>query len=146
MLRMDVTKQYFSLSDDGLDDVIYGSQAIRCFIGIDLNIEAAPDVSRLLKFRRLLETHSLTKTIFNAINLHLSQKGLLMREGSIVEATLIAAPYSTKNDAGECDPEMHQAKKGRQWHFGMKAHIGVDAKSGLVHTVVATAAHEHDAT
>lgn len=146
MLRMYVVQQCFGLSDEGMEDAIYDSQAIRRFIGIDLSREAAPDATTLLKFGRLLETQHLTKTIFNTINLHLSQKGLLMREGSIVDATLIAAPSSTKNDAGERDPEMHQTKKGNQWHFGMKAHIGVDAESGLVHTVVATAAQEHDVT
>ena len=146
MLRMYVVQQCFGLSDEGTEDAIYDSQAIRRFIGIDLNREAAPDATTLLKFRRLLETHHLTTTIFNTINLHLSQKGLLMREGSIVDATLIAAPSSTKNDAGERDPEMRQTKKGNQWHFGLKAHIGVDADSGLVHTIVTTAAHEHDVT
>lgn len=146
MLRMYVVQQCFGLSDEGIEDAVYDSQAIRRFIGIDLNREAAPDATTLLKFRRLLETHQLTKTVFDTINLHLSQKGLLMREGSIVDATLIAAPSSTKNGSGERDPEMHQTKKGNQWHFGMKAHIGVDAESGLVHTVVATAAHEHDVT
>ena len=146
MLRMYVVQQCFGLSDEGIEDAVYDSQAIRRFIGVDLNREAAPDATTLLKFRRLLETQHLTKTIFNTINLHLSQKGLLMREGSIVDATLIAAPSSTKNGSGERDPEMHQTKKGNQWHFGMKAHIGVDAESGLVHTVVATAANEHDVT
>jgi IS5 family transposase len=146
MLRMYVVQQCFGLSDEGIEDAVYDSQAIRRFIGIDLNREAAPDATTLLKFRRLLETHQLTQTVFNTINLHLSQKGLLMREGTMVDATLIAAPSSTKNDSGERDPEMHQAKKGNQWHFGMKAHIGVDAESGLVHTVVATAANEHDVT
>lgn len=146
MLRMYVVQQCFGLSDEGIEDAIYDSQAIRRFIGIDLNRESAPDATTLLKFRRLLEAHQLTQTVFNTINLHLSQKGLLMREGSIVDATLIAAPSSTKNGSGERDPEMHQTKKGNQWHFGMKAHIGVDADSGLVHTVVATAANEHDVT
>lgn len=146
MLRMYVVQQCFGLSDEGIEDAVYDSQAIRRFIGIDLNREAAPDATTLLKFRRLLEMHQLTQTVFNTINLHLSQKGLLMREGTIVDATLIAAPSSTKNGSGERDPEMHQTKKGNQWHFGMKAHIGVDAESGLVHTVVATAANEHDVT
>lgn len=128
---MYVVGQCFGLSDEGIEDAVYDSQAIRRFIGIDLNIEAAPDATMLLKCRRLLETHHLTKTIFNTIKLHLSHKGLLMREGSIVHTTLIAAPSSTKNDSGERDPAMHQTKKGNQWHFGMKAHIGVDAESGL---------------
>ena len=100
MLRMYVVQQCFGLSDEGIEDAVYDSQAIRRFIGVDLNREAAPDATTLLKFRRLLETQHLTKTIFNTINLHLSQKGLLMREGSIVDATLIAAPSSTKNGSG----------------------------------------------
>ncbi|MES8287107.1 IS5 family transposase, partial [Cutibacterium acnes] len=100
----------------------------------------------LLKFRRLLEENNLTAAIFEAINAHLAKRGLLMRQGTIVDATLIAAPSSTKNSTGERDPEMHQTKKGNQWHFGMKAHVGVDADSGLVHTVVGTAANVNDVT
>ena len=146
MLRMYVVQQCFGLSNEGMEDAIYDSQAIQRLIGIDLRQEATPDATPQLKFRLLLETQHLTKTIFNSINLHLSQKGLLMCEGSIVDATLIAAPSSTKNDAGERDPAKHQNKKGNQSHFGMKAHIGVDAESGLVHTVVATAAQEHYST
>jgi IS5 family transposase len=122
MLRMYVAHQYFRLSDEGMEDAICDSHTIRRFIGINLNREAASDATTLLKFRRLLEAHSLTKTIFNTINFHLSQKGWLVREGSIVDANLIAAPSSTKNGSGECDSEMYQAKKGRQWNFGMKAH------------------------
>ena len=146
MLRMYVAQQCFGLSDEGTEDALYDSQAIRRFVGIDLSRESAPDATTLLKFRRLLETHHLTESIFNAINAHLSQKGLLLREGTIVDATLIAAPPSTKNREGKRDPEMHQTKKGQQWYFGMKAHIGVDAHSGLVHTVVGTAANVSDVT
>ena len=146
MLRMYVAQQCFGLSDEGIEDAIYDSQAIRRFVGIDLSREAAPDATTLLKFRRLLETHGLTRKIFETINTHLAAKGLLMREGTIVDATLIAAPPSTKNDAKKRDPEMHQTKKGNQWHFGMKAHVGVDGDSGLVHTVVATAANVADVT
>ena len=146
MLRMYVAQQCFGLSDEGVEDALYDSQAIRRFVGIDLAREAAPDATTLLKFRRLLETHQLTESIFNAINAHLAEKGLLLREGTIVDATLIAAPPSTKNREGKRDEEMHQAKKGNQWHFGMKAHIGVDADSGLVHTVVGTAANVNDVT
>ena len=146
MLRMYVAQQCFGLSDEGIEDALYDSQAIRRFVGIDLSRESAPDATTLLKFRRLLETHHLTESIFNAINAHLSQKGLLLREGTIVDATLIAAPPSTKNREGKRDPEMHQTKKGQQWYFGMKAHIGVDAHSGLVHTVVGTAANVSDVT
>ena len=146
MLRMYVAQQCFGLSDEGIEDALYDSQAIRRFVGIDLGREAAPDATTLLKFRRLLETHQLTESIFNAINAHLAAKGLLMREGTIVDATLIAAPPSTKNREGKRDEEMHQTKKGNQWYFGMKAHIGVDAQSGLVHTVVGTAANVSDVT
>ena len=146
MLRMYIAQQCFGLSDEGVEDAIYDSQAIRGFVGIDLNREAAPDATTLLKFRRLLEKHHLTERIFAAINTLLSAKGLILKEGSVVDATLIAAPSSTKNQSGERDPEMHQTKKGNQWHFGMKAHIGVDAESGLVHTVVGTAANVNDVT
>lgn len=146
MLRMYVVQQCFGLSDEGMEDAIYDSQAIRHFVGIDLSREAAPDATTLLKFRRLLEKHELTRKIFEVINTHLAEQGLMMREGTIVDATLIAAPGSTKNKDGERDPEMHQTKKGNQWYFGMKAHIGVDADSGLVHTVVGTAANVNDVT
>jgi IS5 family transposase len=146
MLRMYIAQQCFGMSDEGIEDALYDSQAIRGFVGIDLSREAAPDATTLLKFRRLLQTHGLTDQIFLRINAHLSERGLMLREGTIVDATLIAAPSSTKNEKGERDPEMHQTKKGNQWHFGMKAHIGVDAHSGLVHTVVSTAANIHDVT
>jgi IS5 family transposase len=146
MLRMYIAQQCFGLSDEGIEDAIYDSQAIRGFVGIDLTHESAPDATTLLKFRRLLEQHKLTERIFNEINGHLANKGLMMREGTIVDATLIAAPPSTKNKDGKRDPEMHQSKKGNDWHFGMKAHIGVDAASGLVHTVVGTAGNVADVT
>lgn len=146
MLRMYVAQQCFGLSDEGIEDAIYDSQAIRRFVGIDLSREAAPDATTLLKFRRLLEKHELTRKVFETINAHLAAKGLLMREGTIVDATLIAAPPSTKNRDKQRDPEMHQVKKGNEWHFGMKAHIGVDVESGLVHTVVGTAANVNDVT
>jgi IS5 family transposase len=146
MLRMYIVQQCFGLSDEGIEDALYDSQAIRHFVGIDLSRESAPDATTLLNFRHLLEGHQLTESIFNAINHHLAEKGLLLREGTIVDATLIAAPPSTKNKAGKRDPEMHQSKKGKQWHFGMKAHIGVDAHSGLVHTVIGTAGNVSDVT
>lgn len=146
MLRMYIAQQCFGLSDEGIEDALYDSQSIRRFVGIDLSRESAPDATTLLKFRRLLESHELTESIFNAINAHLAKKGLLLREGTIVNATLIAAPPSTKNREGKRDEEMHQTKKGRQWYFGMKAHIGVDAQSGLVHTLIGTAAHVSDVT
>jgi len=146
MLRMYIAQNCFGLSDEGIEDAIYDSQAIRSFVGIDLGREAAPDATTLLKFRRLLEDKQLTETIFTTINAHLATKGLFLRRGTVVDASIIAAPPSTKNEKGERDPEMHQTKKGNEWHFGLKAHIGVDAESGLVHTVVGTAANVADVT
>jgi IS5 family transposase len=146
MLRMYVAQNCFGLSDEGTEDALYDSQAIRRFVGIDLARESAPDATTLLKFRRLLEEKGLTDSIFNAINAHLAEKGLFLRQGTVVDATIIAAPPSTKNRNGKRDPAMHQAKKGNQWHFGMKAHIGVDAESGLIHTVIGTAANVSDVT
>jgi len=146
MLRMYVAQQCFGLSDEGIEDAVYDSHAIRQFVGIDLARESAPDATTLLKFRRLLEQQGLTRTLFETINAHLAHKGLMLREGTIVDATLVAAPPSTKNRAKARDPEMHQTKKGNQWHFGMKAHIGTDADSGLVHTLVGTAANVADVT
>ena len=146
MLRMYIVQQCLGLSDEGIEDAIYDSQSIRGFVGIDLTHESAPDATTLLKFRRLLEQHNLTRRIFDEINGHLASKGLVMREGTIVDATLIAAPPSTKNRDKERDPEMHQSKKGNDWHFGMKAHVGVDMATGLVHTVVGTAGNVTDVT
>ena len=146
MLRMYIAQQCFGLSDEGIEDAIYDSQAIRGFVGIDLTHESAPDATTLLKFRRLLEKHNLTRRIFDEINGHLASRGLMMREGTIVDATLIAAPPSTRNRDEKRDPEMHQSKKGKNWFFGMKAHIGVDAKSGLTHTLVTTAGNVSDVT
>jgi len=144
MLRMYIAQQCFGLSDEGIEDAIYDSQSIRGFVGIDLTHESAPDATTLLKFRRLLEKHNLTRRIFDEINVHLASKGLVMREGTIVDATLIAAPPSTKNRDKERDPEMHQSKKGNDWHFGMKAHVGVDMATGLVHSVIGTAGNVAD--
>lgn len=146
MLRMYIAQQCFGLSDEGVEDAIYDSQAIRRFVGIDLSRESAPDATTLLKFRRLLETHHLAERIFAAINTLLAVKGLILKEGTVVDATIIAAPSSTKNQSGERDPEMHQTKKGNQWHFGMKAHIGVDAETGITHTLVTTPANANDVT
>ena len=146
MLRMYVVQQCLGLSDEGIEDAVYDSQAIRSFIGIDLARESAPDATTLLKFRRLLEGHGLTRAVFEAINAHLAAKGLLLRQGSVVDATIISAPSSTKNASGERDPEMHQVGKSKQWYFGMKAHIGADLSSGLVHTVIGTAANVSEVT
>lgn len=126
MLRMYIAQQCLGLSDEGIEDAIYNIQSVRRFVGIDLTHESAPDATTLLKFRRLLEESQLTRRVFEEIKAHLASKGLTMREGTIVDATLIAAPPSTKNRDGERDPEMHQSKKGNDWHFGMKAHVGVD--------------------
>ena len=144
MLRMYFLQQWYTLADEALEDALYDSQAMREFIGIDLGLENVPDATTLLKFRRLLEQHDLTAAILAEVNRHLSERGLLMRQGTVVDATIIAAPSSTKNEDGKRDPEMHQAKKGNQWHFGMKMHSGVDAQSGLIHSVVCTPANEAD--
>ncbi|ENO83607.1 IS5 family transposase [Thauera linaloolentis] len=144
MLRMYFLQQWFGLADEALEDAIYDSQSMREFVGIDLSRETVPDASTLLKFRRLLEEHALTARLFEGINAHLAERGLLLREGTMVDATIIAAPPSTKNKAHARDPEMHQSKKGNAWHFGMKAHIGADADSGLVHSLHTTAANESD--
>src|SRR5664279_3546837 len=144
MLRMYCLQQWYGLADEALEDALYDSQALRDFVGIDLSRQSVPDATTLLKFRHLLQDNNLTRALFDEINAHLGQKGLLMRAGTIVDATIIAAPSSTKNEGNTRDPEMHQTKKGNQWHFGMKAHIGVDADSGLVHTVATTAANEAD--
>ena len=144
MLRMYFLQQWFGLADEAVEDAIYDSQAMREFVGIDLSRESVPDATTLLKFRRLLEEHKLTAALFEGINTHLAERGLLLREGTMVDATIIAAPPSTKNADKARDPEMHQTKKGNEWHFGMKAHIGADADSGLVHSVHATAANQSD--
>jgi transposase, IS5 family len=146
MLRMYIAQQCLGLSDEGIEDAIYDIQSVRRFVGIDLTHESAPDATTLLKFRRLLEQSQLTRRVFEEIKVHLASKGLTMREGTIVDATLIAAPPSTKNRDGERDPEMHQSKKGNDWHFGMKAHVGVDMATGLVHSVVGTAGNVADVT
>ncbi|MCP1489933.1 transposase [Pseudomonas fluorescens] len=136
MLRMYVVQQCFGFSDEGCEDAVYDSQAIHGFMGIDLGRESAPDATTLLRFRRLLETHQLTRVLFETINLHLASRGLLLKEGTIVDATLIAAPPSVKNREGKRDPEMHQAKKGNQWHFGdegphwCRRHVGAGAQRG----------------
>ncbi len=139
MLRMSVAQQCFGLSDEGIEDAIYDSQAIRGFVGIDRNRKSPPDATTLLKFRRRLEQRELTRKIFETINGHLAAQGLMMREGTIGDARLIAASASTKNKDQKRDPEMHQSKKGNDWHFGLTAHIGVDSASGLLYTLIGTA-------
>ncbi len=144
MLRIYFLQQWYGLADEALEDAIYDSQAMRGFTGIDLGVESVPDATTLLHFRHLLEEHALTARILAEVNALLGERQLLLRAGTLVDATIIAAPSSTKNKAGTRDPEMHQTKKGNQWYFGMKAHIGADAESGLVHTVVGTAANVSD--
>src|SRR5712672_694665 len=144
MLRIYFLQQWYGLADEALEDALYDSQALRGFAGIDLNRDPVPDATTLLKFRHWLERHELTKVLFDEIGAMLAERGLLMRQGTIVDATIIAAPPSTKNQEKARDPEMHRKRKGNQWHFGMKAHIGVDVASGVVHTVTGTAANEAD--
>jgi IS5 family transposase len=145
MLRVHLMQNWFALSDPAMEEALYEIASLRIFAGLDLR-EAIPDETTILNFRHLLEEYDLAEEILKQVNAHLTRKGLLLKRGSIVDATIIAAPSSTKNAEGERDPEMHQAKKGNQWHFGMKAHIGVDADSGLVHTVTTTPANESDVT
>ena len=144
MLRVYFLQQWYALADEALEDALYDSQALQRFARIEFEAEGVPDATTLLKFRRLLETHDLCKALFTAINADLAARGLLLREGTLVDATLIAAPSSTKNQKRERDPAMHQTKKGNQWYFGLKAHIGTDRDSTLVHTVVVTAANVAD--
>lgn len=143
MLRVHLMQNWFALSDPSMEEALYEIASLRSFAGLKLS-EPIPDETTILNFRHLLEEYDLAEDILKQVNAHLARKGLLLKRGSIVDATIIAAPSSTKNAEGQRDPEMHQAKKGEQWHFGMKAHIGVDADSGLVHTVITTAANEAD--
>jgi IS5 family transposase len=144
MLRLYFLQQWYGLADEALEDAVYDSQAMRSFLGIQLVTDPVPDATTLLKFRRLLEANDLCATIFETINRHLEQRGLLMREGTLVDATIIHAPPSTKNKNKARDVDMHQTRKGNQWYFGMKAHIGSDRDSALVHTVISTAANVSD--
>ncbi len=146
MLRIHFIQQWFSLSDPAMEEALYDMALFREFAGLDAGEDNLPDESTILRFRHLLEAHNLSLQILATVNATLAAKGLLLKSGTVVDATLIAAPSSTKNSSGERDPEMHQTRKGKQWHFGMKAHIGVDADSGLVHTVVGTAANVSDVT
>ncbi len=139
MLRVYFVQQWYGLSE-GVEDALYDSPALRGFAGIELNRDPVPDATTVLHFPHWLESHELTKALFEEVGATLEERGLLMRQGTIVDATIIAAPPSTKNKGKSRDPEMHQTRKGNQWHFGMKAPIGVDVASGLVHTVVGTAA------
>jgi len=144
MLRMHFVQHWFNLADEACEEALLDSAALRRFVDVDLGRERVPDGTTLLKFRRLLEQHELGAALFARVGQVLQDKGLKVGIGTIVDATIISAPPSTKNAAGERDPEMHQTRKGKQWFFGMKLHIGVDSETGLAHSAVVTAAHVHD--
>ena len=146
MLRMYLLQCWFNLSDEGIEDAIYDSYALRWFMKINFVDEQVPDATTLLKFRHLLEKHGIGKVFFHAFNSTLEKCGYIMRGGTIVDATLIQAPSSTKNEKKQRDPQMCQTKKGNQYYFGMKSHLGVDAGSGYVHSLETTAANVHDIT
>ena len=145
MLRVHCVQLFYNLSDPGMEDLLYEVESVRRFVGLRLSAPL-PDETTILHFRHLLEQHQLGQGLFQTINRHLESQALRLREGTIVDASIIEAPSSTKNRAGERDPEMHQAKKGDTWHFGMKLHIGVDAQTGVVHSVSTTPANVHDVT
>jgi IS5 family transposase len=144
MLRTYFVQQWFNLSDPGVEEAFYESSALRRFVGVDLGAAPAPDETTICRFRHLLEKHDLCGLMLDAVNIHLESKGIRIATGTIVDATIIHAPSSTKNASGERDPEMHQTRKGKQWYFGLKAHIGVDAKQGHVHSVATSAASVAD--
>ena len=144
MLRTYFVQQWFNLSDPGAEEALYESPVLQRFVGVDLGAAPAPDETTVCRFRHLLEQHDLCGMMLETVNIHLEAKGIKIATGTIVDATIIHAPSSTKNASGERDPEMHQTKKGNQWYFGLKAHIGVDAKQGAVHSVVTTAANVAD--
>ena len=144
MLRIYFLQQWFNLSDPAVEEALYDSVVMRDFVGIDLGREPVPDETTVCKFRHLLEEHALGGEMLETVNLYLQSRGVRITTGTIVDATIIHAPSSTKNREGQRDPEMHQTKKGQQWYFGMKAHVGVDSKTKMIHTVVATAANVAD--
>jgi IS5 family transposase len=144
MLRIHFLQHWFNLSDPAVEEALYDSPAMRAFAGVDLGAGPAPDETTICRFRHLLEAHDLGPRLLDAVNRHLAANGLKVSTGTIVDATIIHAPSSTKNAAGARDPEMHQTRKGQQWYFGMKAHLGVDSATKIVHSAVATAANVHD--
>lgn len=145
MLRIHIMQLVYNLSDPAMEDQLYEVESMRRFAHLRLS-ESIPDETTILNFRHYIESHQFGQKILEIINQHLADKGLKLREGTIVDATIIAAPTSTKNAKGERDPEMHQVKKGNEWHFGMKLHIGVDDGLGLIHSMTTTAANEHEIT
>lgn len=144
MLRMYFLQHWFNLSDPAVEEALYDSPIMRAFVGIDLGREPVPDETTVCKFRHLLETHGLGQALFDTVTEHLRAHGVTVNTGTIVDATIIAAPSSTKNTTGTRDPEMHQTQKGRQWYFGMKGHFGVDSQNKLIHSVEVTSANIHD--
>jgi transposase, IS5 family len=146
MLRLYFLQHWFNLSDPAVEEALYDSPAMRRFVGIDLGREPVPDETTVCRFRHLLEEHDLGRQLFDEVQRHLADRGLKVATGTIVDATIISAPSSTKNAAKARDPEMHQTKKGNQWYFGMKAHLGVDSRSKLIHAVAATPANVADST
>lgn len=144
MLRVYFVQQWFNLSDPGAEEALYESPVLRRFVGVDLGRAPAPDESTILQFRHLLEKHDLGGAMLNAVNEYLESRGIRISRGTIVDATILHAPSSTKNRSGERDPEMHQTRKGKQWYFGLKAHVGVDSKRGHVHSVCTSAASVAD--
>lgn len=146
MLRIHFLQQWYALSDPAMEEELYEIASMRKFAGLSLARGSVPDETTILNFRHLLERHGLAREIFEAVKAHLEAAGVLLRQGTIVDATIVAAPSSTKNASGKRDPEMHQTRKGNEWYFGMKAHIGVDAEGGLVHTVIGTSANVSDIT
>jgi transposase, IS5 family len=146
MLRIYFLQQWFNLSDPGVEEALYDSAVMRGFVSIDLGREPVPDETTVCKFRHLLEEHQLGGQMLEAVNLHLQSRGVRITTGTIVDATIIHAPSSTKNREQQRDPEMHQTRKGKQWYLGMKAHLGVDSKTKLIHTALVTPANVADAT
>ena len=144
MLRTYFVQQWFNLSDPGVEELLYESAAVRRFVGVDLGVAPAPDETTVLRFRHLLEKHSLGGQMLDTVNEYLESKGIKIQTGTIVDASILHAPSSTKNETKQCDPEMHQTRKGNQWFFGLKTHIGVDSKEGHVHSVATTAASVAD--
>ena len=145
MLRIHCVQLFYNLSDPGMEDLLYEVESVRRFVGVKLT-GPLPDETTILKFRHRLEEHGLGKVLFHEIRQHLERQGLRLSQGTIVDASILSAPSSTRNRDGARDPEMHQTKKGKQWYFGMKAHLGVDAETGLTHTVVTAPANEHEVT
>ena len=144
MLRIHFLQSWFNLSDPAAEEALYDMESMRRFVGIDPGNEPVPDETTICKFRHLLEAHGLGERIFQEVNAHLEEKGLRLSEGTIMDATIINAPSSTKNQDKKRDPDMHSTKKGNQYYFGMKIHVGVDRESRTVHSLVTTPANVHD--